>query len=87
LPLGALEPERFLRARNNSKPNRTSRSIFQHDYALRSSAVFWTIFTLLILLWMIVLAADFGAGVMPTLLVLGTILTLMNFVFRRRTLI
>jgi hypothetical protein len=49
--------------------------------------VFWTIFTLLILLWMIVLAADFGAGVMPTLLVLGTILTLMNFIFRRRTLI
>jgi len=49
--------------------------------------VFWTIFTLVILLWMVVLAADFGAGVMPTLLALGTILTLMNFIFRRRTLI
>jgi hypothetical protein len=45
--------------------------------------VFWTIFTLAILLWMIGLAISFGPGVMPLLLVLGTILTAMNFAFRR----
>jgi hypothetical protein len=45
--------------------------------------VFWTIFTAAILLWMIGLAAAFGPGVMPLLLVLATILGLMNFAFRR----
>jgi hypothetical protein len=45
--------------------------------------VFWTIFTLAILVWMIGLAVSFGLGVMPLLVVLGTILTAMNFVFRR----
>lgn len=45
--------------------------------------MFWTIFTLAILLWMIGLAITFGPGVMPLLLVLGTILTAMNVVFRR----
>ena len=45
--------------------------------------MFWTIFTLAILLWMIGLAASFGPGVMPLLLVLGTILIAMNFAFRR----
>src|SRR3954462_9925146 len=44
------------------------------DIAFRRSAVFWTIFTLAILLWMVGLAASFGPGVMPLLLVLGTIL-------------
>jgi hypothetical protein len=32
---------------------------------------------------MVGLAASFGPGVMPLLLVLGTILTAMNFAFRR----
>jgi hypothetical protein len=45
--------------------------------------VFWTIFTLAILLWMIALAISFGPGVMPLLLILGTILTAMNLIFRR----
>ena len=45
--------------------------------------MFWTIFTLAILLWMVGLAASFGPGVMPLLLVLGTILIAMNFAFRR----
>jgi len=45
--------------------------------------VFWTIFTLAILLWMIGLAINFGPGVIPLLLVLGTILAAMNIVFRR----
>lgn len=45
--------------------------------------MFWTIFTVAILLWMVGLAASFGPGVMPLLLVLGTILTAMNFAFRR----
>jgi len=45
--------------------------------------VFWTIFMLAILLWMVGLAASFGPGVMPLLLVLGTLLTAMNFAFRR----
>jgi hypothetical protein len=48
--------------------------------------VFWTIFTVAILLWMFGLAANFGADVMPLLLVLGTILALMNFAFRRTPL-
>jgi hypothetical protein len=48
--------------------------------------VFWTIFTVTILFWIIGLAASFGPGAMPLLLVLVTILGLMNFVFRRRTL-
>ena len=48
--------------------------------------MFWTIFTVAILLWMVGLAANFGAGVMPLLLVLATILTLMNFAFRRTPL-
>jgi hypothetical protein len=61
------------------KPNR---KIFKAT-ARRRSAVFWTVFTLAILLWMIGLAASFGPGVMPLLLVLGTILTAMNFAFRR----
>ncbi|HET8892321.1 MAG TPA: hypothetical protein VFQ41_25725 [Candidatus Angelobacter sp.] len=47
--------------------------------------MFWTIFTVAIVLWMVALAAAFGAGVMPVLIVLGTILTAMNFAFRRRT--
>lgn len=45
--------------------------------------MFWTIFTLAILLWMVGLAAGFGPGVMPLLLVLGTILAAMNLAFRR----
>jgi hypothetical protein len=45
--------------------------------------VFWTIFTVAVLLWMIGLAAAFGAAVMPLLLVLVTILVLMNLAFRR----
>lgn len=48
--------------------------------------MFWTIFTLAILLWMIALAAAFGPGVIPLLLVLGTVLAGMNFAFRRRSL-
>ena len=48
--------------------------------------MFWTIFTLAIVLWMIALAVAFGSGVMPLLLVLGTILAAMNFAFRRRSL-
>ena len=48
--------------------------------------MFWTIFTLAIVLWMVALAAAFGPGVMPILLVLGTILTAMNFAFRHRSL-
>jgi hypothetical protein len=45
--------------------------------------VFWTIFTLAVLLWMVGLAASFGPGVMPLLLVLATILAAMNLAFRR----
>lgn len=52
-------------------------------HPFRRSAVFWTIFTLAVLLWMIGLAASFGPGVMPLLLVLGTILAAMNLAFRR----
>ena len=48
--------------------------------------MFWTIFTVAIVLWMVALAAAFGPGVMPVLLVLGTILAAMNFAFRRRSL-
>jgi len=48
--------------------------------------VFWTIFTLAIVLWMIALAAVFGPGVAPLLLVLGAILAAMNFAFRRKSL-
>jgi hypothetical protein len=48
--------------------------------------VFWTIFTVTILLWMVALAATFGPGVLPLLLVLCTILTAMNLAFRRRSL-
>lgn len=48
--------------------------------------MFWTVFTLAALLWMIGLAANFGAGVLPLLLVLGAILALMNFAIRRSPL-
>ena len=48
--------------------------------------MFWTIFTVAIALWMVALVAAFGSGVMPLLLVLGTILAAMNFAFRRRSL-
>lgn len=48
--------------------------------------MFWTVFTLATLLWMIGLAANFGAAVLPILLVLGAVLALMNFVIRRRPL-
>ena len=48
--------------------------------------MFWAIFTVAILLWMIGLAAAFGPGVMPLLLVLVTILVLMNLAFRRTSL-
>jgi len=58
------------------------------DVSTRSggSAVFWTIFTVAIVLWMVALAATFGPGVAPLLLVLGVILAAMNFAFRRRSL-
>ena len=59
---------------------------FSCNHTFRRSAVFWTIFTLAIVLWMIALAVAFGSGVMPLLLVLGTILAAMNFAFRRRSL-
>ncbi len=49
--------------------------------------MFWTVFTLAALLWMIGLAANYGAGVLPVLLVLGMILALMNFAFRRNPLV
>jgi hypothetical protein len=45
--------------------------------------VFWTIFTVAILLWMVGLAASFGSGILPLLLVLVMVLGLMNFAFRR----
>ena len=48
--------------------------------------MFWTIFTVAIVLWMVVLAVAFGLGVVPLLLVLGTILAAMNVAFRRRSL-
>jgi len=48
--------------------------------------VVWALFTVAILLWMIGLAVAFGPGVMPLLLVLGTILTAINFAFRRASL-
>jgi thiol:disulfide interchange protein len=48
--------------------------------------VFWTIFTVVILFWIIGLGTAFGPGVMPLLLVLITILGLMNFAFRRTSL-
>ena len=48
--------------------------------------MFWIVFTVAVLLWMIGLAAHFGSGVLPLLLVLGAILTLMNFAFRRTPL-
>jgi ABC-type xylose transport system permease subunit len=43
----------------------------------------WTIFFVCGALWMLGLAVAFGPGVMPLLLVMGTVLVLMNFVFRR----
>ena len=48
--------------------------------------MFWTIFTVAIVLWMVALAAAYGPGVMPVLFVLGTILIAMNLAFRRRSL-
>ena len=63
--------------------NRKLTANFKAITHFRRSAVFRTIFTLAILLWMVGLAASFGPGVMPLLLVLGTILTAMNFAFRR----
>ena len=48
--------------------------------------MFWTIFTVAILLWIVGLGAAFGPAVMPLLLVLVTILGLMNFAFRRTSL-
>ena len=48
--------------------------------------MFWTIFTLAILLWMVARSGSFWPGVIPLLLVLGTILAAMNFAFRRRSL-
>jgi len=48
--------------------------------------VFWTIFTVAIVLWMVALAATFGSGVMPLLFVLSAILAAMNFAFRRKSL-
>ncbi len=45
--------------------------------------MFWTIFFVCIALWMLGLAVAFGPGVAPLLLILGSILALMNFVFRR----
>ena len=48
--------------------------------------MFWTIFTVAIVLWMVALAAAFGPGVMPLLFVLSAILAAMNFAFRRRWL-
>jgi hypothetical protein len=56
------------------------------DHPLRRKAVFWTVFTLAVLLWMIGLAANFGAAVLPLLLVLGAVLALMNFAIRRSPL-
>jgi hypothetical protein len=52
-------------------------------HPLGRSAVFWTVFTLAVLVWMVGLAISFGPGVMPLLLVLGTILVAMNLAFRR----
>jgi hypothetical protein len=48
--------------------------------------VFWTIFTVAIVVWMAALAASFGPGVAPLLLVLSAILAAMNFAFRTRSL-
>lgn len=48
--------------------------------------MFWTIFTVAIVLWMVALAATFGPGVMPLLFVLSAILAAMNFAFRRKSL-
>jgi hypothetical protein len=48
--------------------------------------VFWTIFMVGVLLWMVGLAGVFGPGVMPLLLVLGTLLIAMHFAFRRTSL-
>ena len=48
--------------------------------------MFWTIFTVAILLWMVALAVSFGPGIMPLLIILGTLLALMNFAFRRTPL-
>ena len=48
--------------------------------------MFWTIFTVAIVLWMVALAATFGPGVVRLLVVLGTILAAMNFAFRRKSL-
>jgi hypothetical protein len=56
-------------------------------FTFRRRAVFWTIFTVAILLWIIGLAAVFGPGVMPLLLVLCMLLVLMNLAFRRTSLI
>lgn len=48
--------------------------------------MFWTLFTVAIVLWMIGLASAFGPGVLPLLLILGMLLGLMNYVFRRTSL-
>ena len=48
--------------------------------------MFWTIFIVAILLWMVGLASAFGPAVLPLLLILGTLLGLMNYVFRRTSL-
>jgi len=60
--------------------------IKKRDFTFRRSPVFWAIFTVAVLLWMTGLAAAFGPGVMPLLLVLVTILVLMNRAFRRTSL-
>lgn len=59
---------------------------FSRNHTFRRSVVFWTIFTVAIVLWMVALAAAFGPGVAPLLIVLGTILAAMNVAFRRRSL-
>jgi len=46
----------------------------------------WTIFTVFMLLWMLELALQFGANVMPLLLVVGTIFLAVKQVFRRTSL-
>ena len=77
--------ELSLQDATNSKPNCWFEFLNVHD-TYRRKTVFWTIFTVVILFWIIGLGAAFGPGVMPLLLVLIMILGLMNFAFRRTSL-
>ncbi|HZU30327.1 MAG TPA: hypothetical protein VFB79_04380 [Candidatus Angelobacter sp.] len=50
-------------------------------------ALVWTIFTVFVVLWMLGLALQFGAGVLPLLLVVGTVFLLMKQILQNKSFI